>query len=93
MTAVLDPALAPSESPAIHIYGQPRIFAGVAEQGRVDHRTHVALHREANLRRRSWLSAALRDINLLGRGGAAFPVGIKFDAIPDGARRSSGQRE
>ena len=72
-------------SPAIHVYGQPRLLAGVAEHGRVDFDHHVSLHGALTLRRRSWLSKALNDVNMLGRGGGAFPVGIKFDAMPQGS--------
>jgi NADH:ubiquinone oxidoreductase subunit F (NADH-binding) len=69
---------------AVHTLGAARLLAGVAELGRVDLHNHLALHGEPVLRRRSWLSGALRDINLLGRGGAAFPVADKLDAMPTG---------
>lgn len=82
MTTVLEPAMA--AAPAIHIYGQARLLAGVPEHGRVGHAAHVALHGAPSLRRRDWLRGALRDVNLLGRGGAAFPVSIKLDAMPSG---------
>lgn len=72
--------------PAIHIYGQPRLLAGVVEHGRVDFTHHLQLHGGVHPRRRGWLSEALKDTNLLGRGGAAFPVGIKLDAMPEGSR-------
>lgn len=86
MTAVTGPRVSAARLPAVHAYGQPRLLAGVIEHGRVDHQLHTALHGAANLRSRSWLSAALKDVNLLGRGGAAFPVGTKFDAMPEGDR-------
>ncbi|MCW2752312.1 MAG: hypothetical protein JWR83_3422 [Aeromicrobium sp.] len=73
----------PSES-TVHTFGAPRLLAGVAELGRVDLQHHLALHGEPVMRRRSWLSGALRDVNLLGRGGGAFPVADKFDAMPSG---------
>lgn len=72
----------------VQSYGAPRLLAGVAELGRVDLRHHRELHGEPALRRRSWLSGALRDVNLLGRGGAAFPVGVKLDAMPSHSRVS-----
>jgi len=79
MTVIADP----SET-TVHTFGAPRLLAGVAELGRVDHRRHLALHGEPVLRRRSWLSGALRDVNLLGRGGAGFPVAEKLYAMPSG---------
>ena len=82
MTTVLEPPTV--DSPAIHVYGQARLLAGVHERGRVGHTSHVSLHGAPSLRRRDWLSSALRDVNLLGRGGAAFPVAIKLDAMPQG---------
>jgi len=69
---------------AVHTFGAPRLLAGVAELGRVDLANHRALHGDPVLRRRTWLSGALRDVNLLGRGGAAFPVADKLDAMPSG---------
>jgi NADH:ubiquinone oxidoreductase subunit F (NADH-binding) len=68
----------------VHTFGAPRLLAGVAELGRVDLANHRALHGDPVLRRRTWLSGALRDVNLLGRGGAAFPVADKLDAMPSG---------
>jgi NADH:ubiquinone oxidoreductase subunit F (NADH-binding) len=79
MTVIADPT-----TTAVHTYGAPRLLAGVAELGRVDLAHHLVLHGEPVLRRRSWLSGALRDVNLLGRGGAAFPVADKLDAMPSG---------
>lgn len=70
----------------IHTLGAPRLLAGVVEAGRVGHARHVAIHGDPVLRRRSWLVGALREVNLLGRGGAAFPVAVKLDAMPQGAR-------
>jgi len=34
------------------------------------------------------LSAALTNVNLRGRGGADFPVAVKFDGMPSGSRLS-----
>lgn len=84
MTAVLESAMAPIPTPAIHIYGQPRLLAGVHEHGRVDFIAHTAIHGAPAMRRRDWLTTALRDVNLLGRGGAGFPVAIKLQAMPKG---------
>lgn len=62
--------------------GAPRLLAGVEQLGRVDHAHHRAVHGAPTPRSRGWLSQALKDVNLLGRGGAAFPVGLKLDAMP-----------
>ncbi|WP_162891219.1 NADH-ubiquinone oxidoreductase-F iron-sulfur binding region domain-containing protein [Aeromicrobium sp. A1-2] len=69
-------------NPGIHVIGTPRLLAGVIELGRVDHRHHLALHGAPPFRRRIWLSDAMREVNLLGRGGAGFPVSTKLDAMP-----------
>lgn len=69
---------------AVHVsaLGTPRLLAGVEQFGRVDLHHHQSLHGAVPLRSRAWLTQALRDVNLLGRGGAAFPVVRKLDAIP-----------
>lgn len=79
MTVVLD-----SPTTSVSSIGAPRLLAGVAEHGRVDHARHLRLHGALVLRRRSWLVAATRDVNLLGRGGGAFPVRAKLEAMPSG---------
>lgn len=73
---------------AFHVYGEPRLLAGASGDAPVDLRFHRELHGELPLRRRSWLSAALLEVNLRGRGGADFPVAVKFDAMPSGSRIS-----
>lgn len=80
--------LAPAPSNGIRVYGEGRLFAGVSVDQPVTLKMHRGLHGELALRRRSWLSTALKDVNLLGRGGAAFPVAIKLDAMPAGRRTS-----
>ncbi len=79
MTAVLD-----SPTTSVSSIGAPRLLAGVVGHGRVDHGRHLRLHGAPVLRRRSWLVAATRDVNLLGRGGGAFPVTAKLAAMPSG---------
>lgn len=76
----------PTAATDIHVIGTPRLLAGVLGHGRVDHTRHLAVHGVPAVRRRSWLSGALREVNLLGRGGAAFPVATKLDAMPSGSR-------
>lgn len=66
--------------------GTPRLLAGVDQLGHVDAAHHRALHGVPALRSRNWLIEATRDVNLLGRGGAAFPVATKLEAMPSGSR-------
>lgn len=65
--------------------GTPRLLAGVDQLGHVDAAHHRALHGEPVLRSRAWLVGAAHDVNLLGRGGAAFPAATKLDAMPAGS--------
>ncbi len=62
--------------------GTARLLAGVEQLGRLDRDHHLAVHGAPALRSRSWLSKALREVNLVGRGGAGFPVSLKLDAMP-----------
>lgn len=62
--------------------GTPRLLAGVNSLGHVDLFHHRDLHGDPVLRSRDWLTRAMSDINLLGRGGGAFPVAIKLEAMP-----------
>lgn len=80
--------LADHPAASVASIGEPRLLAGVAEHGRVDHTRHLRLHGTPVLRRRSWLATALEDVNLLGRGGAAFPVAAKLAAMPAGSHVS-----
>lgn len=80
MTVIADPAPVPTSA-----LGTPRLLAGVAERGQVDLAYHRMLHGAPAARSREWLSSALHGVNLLGRGGAAFPVGAKLDAMPTGS--------
>ena len=61
--------------------GAPRLLAGVGELGRVDAGHHRALHGPPALRDLEWLVRAADDVNMLGRGGAAFPVARKLQAM------------
>ena len=70
---------------ATYIHGAPRLLAGTTGDRRVDHTLHLSLHGDPVLRRRSWLTDALRGARLLGRGGAAFPVATKLEAVPSSA--------
>ena len=64
--------------------GAPRLLAGVRDHGHVPLAEHRAMHGAPTLRRHDWLVRATRDVNLLGRGGAAFPVSIKLASMPTG---------
>ncbi|MET0447535.1 MAG: NADH-ubiquinone oxidoreductase-F iron-sulfur binding region domain-containing protein [Aeromicrobium sp.] len=86
MTTLLEAPTTP-----VSAIGAPRLLSGVVDpgvvgQGRVDHARHLALHGSPVLRRLSWLVSATHDVSLLGRGGGAFPVSAKLDAMPTGAR-------
>jgi NADH:ubiquinone oxidoreductase subunit F (NADH-binding) len=72
MTVIADPS-----QTTVHTFGAPRLLAGVAELGRVDLGHHVALHGEPVLRRRSWLSGATRDVNVLVNGSESEPASRK----------------
>jgi NADH:ubiquinone oxidoreductase subunit F (NADH-binding) len=65
--------------------GVPRLLAGVDRLGHVDAAHHRALHGDPALHSRDWLVRAMREVNLLGRGGAAFPVAVKLEAMPTGS--------
>lgn len=65
----------------VHIYGAPRLLTGVTQHGRLDFTLHESLHGGLQLRGREWLAGALRTVGLRGRGGAAFPVARKFEAV------------
>lgn len=66
--------------------GTPRLLAGVEQLGHVSFDRHRDLHGDPAFRNRTWLSRALRNVGLLGRGGAAFPVAIKLDSMPSSSR-------
>lgn len=65
--------------------GTPRLLVGVDPIGHVDLVHHRALHGDPTLRSRAWLTQAMREVNLLGRGGAAFPVVVKLESMPSGS--------
>ncbi len=71
--------------------GQPRLLDGVQGRGRVDLAAHEARHGSLPPHRRGRgtpaLIAALSASGLLGRGGAAFPFGLKVAAVAQRRRR------
>jgi NADH:ubiquinone oxidoreductase subunit F (NADH-binding) len=73
--------------PRVHVgtLGAPRLLAGVDRIGHVDVVHHRSLHGDPTLRSRAWLTRAMREVNLLGRGGAGFPVAVKLESMPSGS--------
>ncbi|CAN5358892.1 NADH-quinone oxidoreductase subunit NuoF family protein [soil metagenome] len=74
--------------PPVLSFGPPRILAGAAQDRRVDLAAHRTLHGALVPRSRGWLSSSLAHVRMKGRGGAAFPVSIKLDAMPKGRSAS-----
>jgi len=64
--------------------GTPRLLAGVLNGGTVGLAEHRQLHVRHALPDRGRLTADVRAVRLLGRGGAAFPVARKLEALPGG---------
>lgn len=65
-------------------YGASRLLAGTAA-GPVSYAHHLALAGPLIHRSHSWLCQATRQVGLVGRGGAAFPVATKLAAVPAGS--------
>lgn len=87
MTALHDPVRpAPAHDPQVHVLGAARLLAGADRDRPVDHAAHRALAGPLSYRSHAWLCDAARSVGLLGRGGAAFPVGAKLSAIAPGRR-------
>lgn len=74
-----------AQTGSVSSLGTPRLLAGVDRVGHVDMAHHRALHGDPVLRSRAWLLGAMREVHLLGRGGAAFPVATKLEAMPAGS--------
>lgn len=67
-------------------YGAARLLAGVTHGDRLDLAAHRRHHDEPRRADRDALAAAVAQVGLLGRGGAAFPVATKLTSTPVGAR-------
>lgn len=66
-------------------FGTARLLAGVTSGRSADLDRHRAHHGEQRFHDQAALVALADRVRLLGRGGAAFPVGIKLRAMPYGA--------
>lgn len=65
-------------------YGSARLLAGIRHGQPVDLARHREAHGDQRFRGQASLADAAAQVALLGRGGAAFPVGIKLRAVPHG---------
>ena len=68
-----------------HGYGTARLLAGVTSGRPADLSRHREHHGEQRFHDHADLAGLADQVRLLGRGGAAFPVGTKLRATPYGA--------
>ncbi|GII58676.1 oxidoreductase [Planotetraspora thailandica] len=76
-----------SSAPEILTLGAPRLFQGLTRLQRLDlsaHRTHHRTPPRLSLRE---LAALAEEVDLRGRGGAAFPFARKLTAVAQAAER------
>ncbi|GAA4715252.1 NADH-ubiquinone oxidoreductase-F iron-sulfur binding region domain-containing protein [Nocardioides conyzicola] len=66
-------------------YGTARLLAGVTSGRTAGVARHRAHHGEQRFHDQATLAGLADSVRLLGRGGAAFPVGVKLRAMPSGA--------
>lgn len=80
----------PHRVPRVLRVGPARLTAGLEHTRRIDLPAHRTLHGEPVLRDIETLIAQVNEVDMRGRGGAAFPVGRKLRAVADaaGARES-----
>lgn len=71
------------ESP-MQLCGAARLLAGIPHDRPMTYAEHLAAGGRRIHRSREWLCDAARQVGLLGRGGAAFPVAAKLGATPPG---------
>jgi NADH:ubiquinone oxidoreductase subunit F (NADH-binding) len=62
--------------------GRPRLFAGLDPRGRLDLENHRAAHGDIPVLTRDQLERLTDSAQLLGRGGAGFPVARKLRSLP-----------
>jgi NADH:ubiquinone oxidoreductase subunit F (NADH-binding) len=77
-------SIASVHAPPIRSIGAPRLLAGVVGNSVVGLVEHRGLHVRHATPGRDRLTADVRAVRLLGRGGAEFPVALKLEALPAG---------
>ncbi|GAA4616155.1 NADH-quinone oxidoreductase subunit NuoF family protein [Actinoallomurus liliacearum] len=71
--------------------GPPRLGRGLDRHQRIDQTAHRAVHGEFRRRSLRELLALAEEVDLRGRGGAAFPFARKLKAVVSAARRQDAQ--
>ncbi|WP_328808355.1 NADH-ubiquinone oxidoreductase-F iron-sulfur binding region domain-containing protein [Nonomuraea montanisoli] len=79
----------PHRAPDVLRLGPARLTAGLDHTRRLDLPAHRTLHGEPSPRDIETLIAEVNEVDMRGRGGAAFPFGRKLRAVAD----ASGSRE
>jgi len=74
----------PTATPPVVSLGATRVLAGASHHHAVSYAEHRALAGPLVYRTHAWLCDAARQVRLLGRGGAAFPVATKLAALVPG---------
>src|SRR3954452_7770771 len=78
-------------APGILSVGLPRLLAGLDSQDRLDRVAHLTVHGSLPAYRTNELIDLAENIDLRGRGGAAFPFHRKLRAVIDSAARRDGR--
>jgi NADH:ubiquinone oxidoreductase subunit F (NADH-binding) len=68
----------------MQLWGAARLLAGIPHDRPMTYAEHLAAGGRRIHRSQEWLCDAARQVGLLGRGGAAFPVAVKLGATPPG---------
>lgn len=69
--------------------GQPRITAGLDRLARLDLAAHRSVFGPAPMLSAAQLAAACEQVDIRGRGGAAFPAGRKLRAVVNTCQRTN----
>ncbi|WP_141581803.1 NADH-quinone oxidoreductase subunit NuoF family protein [Actinomadura sp. WMMA1423] len=77
-----------STTPRVTAMGRPRLLAGLGRIPRLDAAGHRRVHRVPARLTAGELTALAEQVDLRGRGGAAFPFARKFAAVQKAAARS-----
>ncbi|GAA3189551.1 NADH-ubiquinone oxidoreductase-F iron-sulfur binding region domain-containing protein [Nonomuraea roseoviolacea] len=75
----------PHRAPDVLRLGPARLTAGLDHTRRLDLPAHRTLHGEPSPRDVETLIAEVNEVDMRGRGGAAFPFGRKLRAVADAA--------